>query len=272
MHKSLMENLGWLVLTHQDSQLFIRRLGPICIAKIQRPKSIDLAWLNAMRKKYRILTLYIEPGLTARLDKPLGISVEPFAHSATSLIDLDKSSKRILAGLSQKTRYNIVHSLKKQQLTIRSTLLNRLSDQQIADLFALRTSWSLSKHVVGYSETLLKAVMEGYQGHAVLHTAYEGNECVGALLVLEHDHVATYYAAFATSSGYSHFAPTLLTWQAMQTAKKRGCDIFDFGGIYDERYPRMYKKWRGFTKFKEGFHPTVITYPATYLKIGWPLI
>jgi lipid II:glycine glycyltransferase (peptidoglycan interpeptide bridge formation enzyme) len=81
--------------------------------------------------------------------------------------------------------------------------------------------------------------------------------------------VATYYAAYAAPAGYKQFAPTLLTWTAMQVAKGRSCDIFDFGGIYDPRYPKMYKNWQGFTKFKSGFHHTTLSYPPTTLQLFW---
>jgi len=115
----------------------------------------------------------------------------------------------------------------------------------------------------------LQAVFTSYRDHATLHTAYLGDELIASLLILMHDRVATYYAAFATPEGYHQFAPTLLTWKAIQTAKENGCDVFDFGGIYDARYPGMYKKWQGFTKFKEGFNPTPLLYPRTYLKLFW---
>ena len=45
----------------------------------------------------------------------------------------------------------------------------------------------------------------------------------------------------------------VLVWEAFKLAKKRGCQIFDFEGIYDERFPKAGTAWKGFTKFKEGF-------------------
>ena len=87
-------------------------------------------------------------------------------------------------------------------------------------------------------------------------------------MIIKNQQTAIYYAAFSEELGYELFAPTLLTWTAMITAKNAGCHIFDFGGIYDPRY-RMYKKWQGFTKFKEGFSPTVVYYPPTQLLLGW---
>ena len=47
----------------------------------------------------------------------------------------------------------------------------------------------------------------------------------------------------------------------MLQSKAEGCQIFDFGGVYDERYPKTYKGWKGFTVFKEGFSPLPVVFP-----------
>ncbi|MBP9669820.1 peptidoglycan bridge formation glycyltransferase FemA/FemB family protein [Candidatus Woesebacteria bacterium] len=265
-----MTEIGWKTEIHGDSQLYYRSLGPLTIAKIQRPKSLDLSWLQSFRKKHKTLTTYIEPGLTTTLpEKRLGFTVEPFAHSCTSLIDLRPTEPNILNSFSQKTRYNIVHSLKKSDLKIETTQLDMLSDKQLADFFSLHTEWSKQKHVIGYSKELLNGILKSFAKSGDLHLCYKGSTLVGTLLTLYHDSVATYWAAFANPIGYKSFAPTLLTWVAIQTAKSKKCEIFDFGGIYDPRYPKMYKKWQGFTKFKSGFNPTVISYPPTTLQLLW---
>lgn len=265
-----MHEIGWQVEKHGDSQLYYRSLGPLTIAKIQRPKSLDLGWLQSFRKKHKTLTTYIEPGLTTALpEKRLGFSVEPFAHSSTSLIDLLPTEQNILNSFSQKTRYNIVHSLKKAELKIETTQLGKLSEKQLSDFFTLHNEWSKQKHVIGYSKELLDAIIKSFAKSGDLHLAYVDNQLVATLLILYHDSVATYWAAFASPLGYKTFAPTLLTWVAIQTAKAKKCEIFDFGGIFDPRYPKMYKKWVGFTKFKSGFNPTVISYPPTTLQMFW---
>jgi lipid II:glycine glycyltransferase (peptidoglycan interpeptide bridge formation enzyme) len=270
MYRDLMHEIGWKTEIHGDSQLYYRSLGPLTIAKIQRPKSFDLEWLKTFRQKHKTLTTYIEPSLTSTLpEKRLGFHVEPFAHSSTSLIDLRPTEQNILNTFSQKTRYNIVHSLKKAELRIETTELGKLNKKQLTDFFSLHAEWSKQKNVIGYSVELLNAILKSFSKSGDLHLAYQGDQLVGTLLVLYHDSVATYWAAFASPLGYKTFAPTLLTWTAFQTAKAKKCEIFDFGGIYDPRYPKMYKKWVGFTKFKSGFNPTVISYPPTILQLFW---
>lgn len=269
MHANLMRAIGWHVEGKPGSQIFYRTLGPVSVAKLQRPKTINLAWLKSFRRTHHTFTTYVEPGLTCETTGIKGLSVEPFAHSCTSLIDLTPSEKSILSSFSQKTRYNITHTLKKNDFSIITTPLSTMSHKFLSDFFALHHDWSKQKHIIGYSLPLLRGILKSFVKHADLHLCYLGDTLIGSLLILYHDAIATYWAAFASPLGYQHFAPTLLTWTAISTAKERDCDIFDFGGIYDPRYPRMYKKWLGFTKFKAGFNPIVVSYPETHLQLLW---
>lgn len=269
MHGKVLGNLGWSSTGKPGSLIYYRPLGPLTVAKLQRPAEIDPIWLKQFRKSHHTLTTYIEPSLTSKVAEYLGVRAEPFAHSATSLIDLMPSEERILNSFTQKTRYNIVHTLKKNNLNVQTIALSQLKNPVRDQFYTLHQNWSKQKNVIGYSRQLLDSTIKNYSGHGDLHLAYLGECLVGALLVLYHDSVSTYWAAFADRSGYKEFAPTLLTWVAVQTAKANGCDIFDFGGIYDPRYPKMYARWQGFTKFKTGFNPAVISYPPTTLQLGW---
>ena len=267
-HASVMRKIGWRVEGKPGTQIYYRTLGPLTVAKYQRSNKIDVEWIKTFRKRHKTLTSYIEPGLNFNYDQ--GFSVEPFAHSTTSLINLAQNEKNLLSSFSQKTRYNITHSLKANTLNLKSISLPKINKQQKIDFFALHSEWSKRKNVIGYSRELLDAVLSSFGNDSTLHLAYDqSSNLQGALLALTNDSVSTYYAAFSTLSGYSLYAPTLLTFQAMVTAKNNGSDIFDFGGTYDPRYPRMYKKWQGFTKFKSGFNPTTIQYPPTKLQLFW---
>lgn len=272
MHKVAMAGIGWETWGKPGEQIFLRRFGPINSAKMQRPKKFNLDEINDFRKSFRTTGFYLEPGLNCKISgksKWLGFHIEPFAHSVSSLVDLAPGKDEILKFFSQKTRYNINYALKKEVVVIKSFPLSKLTAKARNDFFDLRASWSKRKNVVGYDEKFLTSIINGYRDHGWIHLAYIGSVPEATLLVLENDHVATYYSAFSSIEGYKHFAPTLLTWVSMLKAKRAGCDIYDFGGIYDHRYPKMYKKWIGFTKFKEGFHPTVVTYPTSHLKLFW---
>ncbi|MFZ2199988.1 MAG: peptidoglycan bridge formation glycyltransferase FemA/FemB family protein [Microgenomates group bacterium] len=269
MHGKVLADLGWSSTGSPGSLIYYRPLGPLSVAKLQRPAEIDPVWLKQFRKKHHTLTTYIEPSLTSKVTEYLGVRAEPFAHSSTSLIDLMPIDGDILASFTQKTRYNITHTLKKNHLKIKTIALSQLKNPERSEFYTLHQNWSKQKNVIGYSRQLLDSTIKNYSGHGDLHLAYLGQDLVGALLILYHDSVATYWVAFASPLGYKEFAPTLLTWVAIQSAKANDCEIFDFGGIYDPRYPKMYARWQGFTKFKSGFNPTVVSYPPTTLQLFW---
>ncbi|MBP9703045.1 peptidoglycan bridge formation glycyltransferase FemA/FemB family protein [Candidatus Woesebacteria bacterium] len=267
-HAEVMKKIGWSVDGKPGNHIYYRSLGPLTVAKHQRPNEIDVERLKVFRKHHKVLTTYVEPGLGDTYDG--GYPVEPFAHSTSSLVDLAQSGSALLMSYTQKTRYNITHSLKANKVNIISTPLPKLKNQELSDFYALHAEWSKRKNVIGYSRDLLEAVLTSFDKKSTLHLAYDAQGTPhGALLILTCDRVSTYYAAFSSTTGYSLYVPTLLTHQAMLTAKDNGSDIFDFGGTYDPRYPRMYKKWHGFTKFKEGFNPTTIQYPPTKLHLFW---
>jgi lipid II:glycine glycyltransferase (peptidoglycan interpeptide bridge formation enzyme) len=76
--------------------------------------------------------------------------------------------------------------------------------------------------------------------------------------------------ACSTKQANKLSAPSLLVWEGVKLAKKKGCKVFDFEGIYDERY-KATKSWKGFTRFKMGFGGKVITYPPTLVKYYNPI-
>ena len=83
-------------------------------------------------------------------------------------------------------------------------------------------------------------------------------------VILIHNSVAYYYYAGATGEGTKQNLPYLVVWKAMQEAKKRGCKIWDWEGIYDERWPN--KSWKGFTHFKKSFGGYEIEFPGSFTR------
>lgn len=268
MHSAVMADIGWETIPlSPGSHLFLRRLGPVSLAKIQRPRTLDLDKLALLRRQHHILTLYLEPKLNDPLPAHLGWRSEPFAHSATSLLDLTLSPSALLASFNQNTRRNL--RTLPPALSLRSTPLARATPTQLEHFFTLQDDWHRRKKVATYPTPFLRSVLRHYHRHGHLHFAFVDNQPCALLLTLYFDHVATYYIASANPVGYAHAAPTVLTWAAIQLAQQEGCDIFDFGGIYDPRYPHMFKGWQGFTQFKTGFRPTPVSYPETRLLLFW---
>jgi lipid II:glycine glycyltransferase (peptidoglycan interpeptide bridge formation enzyme) len=123
-----------------------------------------------------------------------------------------------------------------------------------------------------------KAVFESFSpDHASLLLAYQSSpvsnhtyfsakaykyvhDPIAGILLLMYKKTAYYWFASSLGIGKKLFAPTLLVWEALRLAQKKGCTHFDFEGIYDERFPKAAESWRGFTKFKEGFGGEKVIY------------
>jgi|GEM_PF-1030136 len=294
MYANVMRAIGWTIEGKPGSQIFVRKLGPIAVSKMQRPEKIDLSVIQTLRKTYRTVTFQFEPALQSHVgkrahifplhtqhDEPItwtnawksyGFSrtVMPLAHSASSLIDLRLSERQLLESFSQKTRYNIRKSEKNTSVQIKIVPLHALDAQWKKSFLDLRAEWSKRKNVMGYDETFMNGVLESFKHHGACVFAVDATgKAIATLLILTTGCVAIYFSAFSSKEGYALHAPTLLTWNAMLWSKKQGMKVFDFGGVYDLRYTGTYKRWKGFTEFKERFKPTFFLYPRSYVKMGW---
>ena len=107
------------------------------------------------------------------------------------------------------------------------------------------------------------AILLAYTDHSSFNIHHSTFNVVGGILLIFWQKIAYYWVAGATKKGKKQFAPTLLVWEALKIAKKRGCTSFDFVGVYDERLPAYSRDWKGFTKFKEGFGGREVWYPIT---------
>lgn len=95
--------------------------------------------------------------------------------------------------------------------------------------------------------------------------AYVNSGELGASFVVNGDTIS-YQMNGSSAKGRHDFATNLVVWEEMLEGKRRGCKWFDFGGVRDERYPKMDKDWKGFSRFKAGFGGEEVTYLGTYIK------
>jgi len=89
----------------------------------------------------------------------------------------------------------------------------------------------------------------------------------GAIFLLG-DKIGYYWQAFSNKEARRLQAQYKIVWEGILWAKKRGAKIFDFEGIYDERFPD--KSWLGFTHFKKSFGGHEVEYPGAMLKSKFP--
>lgn len=248
-----MESIGWKVV----KPVFMRKLGPVAIAKIQRTR-LPLDWLkiSGLLKKHRVFMCKLEPLDSGPLPPGFRPDSWPLVGSKTLRVDLQPSQEEILASFKKDCRY----ILKKFQISNFKF--------QINDFAGFYDIWRQSAK----RKNLWIPKFPDYQS---LIRCFTGNcfsltlEDQAGAFILIHDRVAYYYYAGATAEGNSRNLPYLVVWESMQHAKKLGCATWDFEGIYDSRWPN--RGWEGFSHFKKSFGGREISFPGCFSLWRLPL-
>lgn len=259
--------IGWKIEKVEGVYIYIKRL-PITgsVIKIQRPeKLVTRDQLLVISKKYKCIYLLIEPKDNEQYQKllkqGLNKSNNPSLPTKTIHFDLLKSEKKLLSDMHSKTRYNIGLS-KRKGVEVRHSKEIRLFSKL----------WQESAKKRGMYLSQQKEIEKIYQSfgkNAVLLFARKEKKIIGGVMTLFTPQIAYYMYAFSTSVGNKLHAPSLLTWESIGLGKKNKKKLYDFEGIYDNRFPL--NSWKGFSKFKLKFGGRIIKHPPPVSK--WlPLI
>lgn len=277
-----MEKLGWKVEKIDDCQVFIKKLPllPFSIIKIQRPVKIPFKEIDKLAKKYRALFVKLEPQQrNNETMKQLNyhgykLSKSPLLYTKTLQLDLTKSKEQIFSQFKKDTRYEI----RKAERNNLHILISYYPNILISDFIKLwhQNAWSRGFWIPIKKE--IKSLYEAFGKNAYLLTAtvrhydniYYYSEILAGALILIQDGAVYYFYAASSPEGRRLSALYLVVWQAIKLAKSKGCQIFDFEGIYDERFP--IKSWQGFTHFKKSFGGKEIEYPGSFTKFYNPLL
>lgn len=247
-----LKSIGWQVEKIDNTFIYIKKIPLLGnFVKIQRPQNLNEGIINFINQKYKPFQFTIEP--LTKLNFKLTNS--PSLPAKTLIINLQKSENELLKSFSQKVKYNIKLSKKKNVKITES--------KNILDFTNFWRSNFESKRFPFFSQQKnIIAMQKAFGKNSKILLAKKDDKTIAALFLLYYDQVSYYLYAAASDAGRSNFAPTLLTWYAILLSKRTGCKIFDFDGIYDERFP--IKTWQGFTKFKYGFSKNEIEYPGMY--------
>lgn len=283
------KSLGWSVRRLADQvsgirfQVFIKKLSLLgSIGKLQRPQGkLDSQKLDEFARKHKLAVLYIEPSLDTKYtiqNTRYKIYKSCFLPSKTIHIDLKLSEDELFNQIKKKTRYGIRSAQKKGVCVAQSKDID-LFVQMWQRSARKRGMWfPLKKEITALWNAFGKKahILFAYKNHPIHDTQYtiHNTPTAGVLLVRSPD-TAYYMYAFSTKEGNRLSAPTLLVWEAIKLAKNPpaggGSKVFDFEGVYDERYPQT-KNWKGFTRFKEGFGGKTVTYPEALVRYYNPLM
>lgn len=277
---------GWIVERIGNINYFVKKIPFLgSILKIQRPEKIDFRTIQKLEKKYKVFQTIIEPinEIEAKflINKGYKLSKSPYLPSKTLHLDLTQSKEKIFRNFSKDCRY----SIKKGEGI-------KISDcsttQEITNFYnAWKKSVNFNRYVPSL-ESLLKLeenfpCLAGRQAQkrSLFLTSHNnvGTIIGGAIFTTSFHDVSNYiiydegtiyyWHGFTNSEGRTSLSQYPLLYQAILWGKEMKYKIFDFEGIYDERFPQQ--SWIGFTHFKKSFGGTEVSYPGCYTKFRLPV-
>lgn len=263
-----MKSLGWTVERIAEINYFIKKIPVLgSILKVQRPEEIRIDTINSLCRKYGVSQTIIEPktDLDAKYLASIGFKLtkSTYLPSKTLQIDLTKSRREIEKHFKKDVRY----ALRKGS----GAKIKEYSTPEEIRIF--REGWKNSVRLSRYvpsAEQLIKLKKSFPQSHSIFLASHNiFGRIIGGVIFTASSHgksnnIAYYWQAFTNSEGRSTLSNYPLLHQGILWAKKNGCKIFDFEGIYDPRFPN--KSWLGFTHFKRSFGGFEVEYPGCYIK------
>jgi lipid II:glycine glycyltransferase (peptidoglycan interpeptide bridge formation enzyme) len=240
--------------------------------------SVDLAMVplfvqeicRFVRQQVSCTSLIIEKGVsgTSALEEIVNKSVkklkgrgcEPTQPHRTIRVDLSRPEADLLAGFKEKTRYNIRLAEKK------GVAITFSREKFDLDRFLhLLSITAKRQHVSFYPKNYFETLWDVYShsGQIVLGFAqFQGIDVASLILVLSGN--TAYYLFGGTADEHRDcMANYLLHYQAMLLAKEGSYSWYDFWGSAKPG-DKTYEKWKGITRFKEGFNGHEIEFGQAY--------
>jgi len=273
-YANYLKSQGWIVERIKNTNYFIKKI-PILgsVLKIQRPINLNFETIKNIEKKYRIFQTIIEPTLSSNIRSRVHdllllhnfkLSNSPYLPSKTMELDLTPPKEKIYGKFTKDCKYSI---RKGENLKIKE-----YSTPEELKIF--HSSWkkfvNFNRFVPNLS-SLINLKKSFPNNHSIFLTSHNkiGNIIGGAIFTRSSHDIAYYWYGFTNKEGRTSLSQYALLYQGILWAKLNGCKIFDFEGIYDERFPN--KSWLGFTHFKRSFGGDEVSYSGCYTKFRFPL-
>jgi len=194
------------------------------------------------------------------------LSKSPFLPTKTIHLDLTQSKDKLLKQVKKDARYALrkTEDLKTKKL------------KNIDEVEEFRNVWKKSVGLKRYVPSLshLTALKKTFADNSLFLLASSNqtglprqSEASAGAIFLIGDKNSYYWQAFTSKEGRKSLSQYKIVWEGILWAKEKGAKIFDFEGIYDERFPN--KSWLGFTHFKKSFGGSETEYPGTYTKFSF---
>ena len=249
--------------------------GPVFASSIQSDEGAcrvitELLVVEIAQKYSTALCWRFEPSVHGEAFP--GIRVHDVQPSWTRILQLDNATEEsVLAGMKQKTRYNIRLANKKgvvvEQLfrdECSAEQWNAAVEQWIALQDVTAQRHGIKHHGAAYYRALLQDAQWSGQCIALFEARFEGELIAMIVLLTDRDNQTVTYLFGASSDEHSNvMAPYALQWSAIQYALAGGFQMYDFYGIAPEAQESGHPL-SSVTRFKNGFGGSVVQYPGTF--------
>ena len=232
-----------------DNLLVIKYNLPFDKSYLYSPRCglFNLEKIKEIAKKENSIFFKIEP-----LGKVKGFRKSHDLQPRKTLI-LDLVKEDLLEKMHSKTRYNIKLAEKKGVV---------IKKGKFEDFWRLTCKTTKRDNFKSHPKDYYKKMLN-IPGVELFAAEYKGKVIV-CNIVMFFEKQAIYLHGASDYSFRNVMAPFLLQWKQILEARKRKCEIYDFRGI-DE------KKWPGITRFKKGFNGQEVISPGAYDFVFNPL-
>ncbi len=160
------------------------------------------------------------------------------------VLDITPNEDELLSAMRKTTRYEIRRALKEHVSVFKTDL-----SKDLPIFFKLYEATAQRQKFIGHRGIQEEFEQFASKGNALLFLGKLEGEIVSGAIILFYGNQAIYHHGASVRSKYP--VSTLVQWEAIREAKKRGLKVYNFWGIApneSENHP-----WRGITLFKKGF-------------------
>ncbi len=213
--------------------------GPVAKEKDIREK-LFLKVFEIGRKEGKIF-------VKAEPEQDLDIGISSFRRIQARrklFIKAEKDPELMIPSFDKSTRYNIKYARRKGV---------SISNEKDIDLFfSLIEKTERRQRFKSYPKNYFSRMISNLDSDVIL--ARHKGKVIGSLILVYFGETAI----FTHSAFDYHYrklkATSLMRFEAMKIAKEKGCKLYDFGGVEEDKY-------KGVAKFKEGFGGSKVLYP-----------
>lgn len=253
-------------------------LKVIYFPKGPMPDKLMLAALKRLGRKEGAVFVRLEPNIGSQAKQSPGSKSQKFEAIRNFLyqngcrpgrplfthytfwFDLGKSEEELLAGMKEKTRYNLRLAQKKDVEVVEDNSPEAF--EVYLKLMAETTKrQKFYAHSLDYHRRMWSVLKPAGIAHLLL-ARYQQE--VLAAWVLFNFKKTLYYPYGASSRAHRKVMPAyVLMWEAIKLGQKLGCATFDLWGSLGPN-PSRSDPWFGFHRFKAGFGPELVEFVGTY--------